>query len=145
MNAYFEQKILDADPIELVRLVLQRAIACVRDAREHLAKGRILERSRAITKAYAAVSELQSALRPEVAPEFVGRLEALYLYIQRRLLEANVQQADEPLVEVLSLLSTLAEGWNGVRSESDPDVAKDQEWKATGTDGEDTARMAVSA
>ena len=33
----------------------------------------------------------------------------------RRLTEANFRQRDEPLAEVLSLLATLAEGWEGVR------------------------------
>src|SRR5206468_2046051 len=35
----------------------------------------------------------------------------LYDYMQRRLLEANMKQADAPLSEVLGLLSTLSEAW----------------------------------
>ncbi len=44
MNPYYEQKILNSEPIELVKLVYQRAISCVRDAREHLQHKRIMER-----------------------------------------------------------------------------------------------------
>ena len=32
----------------------------------------------------------------------------------RRLIEANCQQSDAPLADVLGLLSTLAEAWTGV-------------------------------
>jgi flagellar protein FliS len=117
MNPYFEQKILSVDPIELIRLVYQRARSCVADAREHLRNKRILERSAAIMRAYMAIHELLSALQPDVAPELCGRLESLYLYMQERLLEANMRQEDPPLAEVLRLLTTLEEGWSGVAKE----------------------------
>lgn len=114
MNPYYEQKILSSDPIELVRLVCQRAISSVGEAREHLRRKRIAERSAAIMRAYAALHQLLAALRPEVAPELCARLQGLYLYIQQRLLDANRQQADAPLAEALSLLRTLAEAWSAV-------------------------------
>ena len=114
MNPYFEQKILSVDPIELIRLVYQRARSSVADAREHLRNKRILERSAAIMRAYMAIHELLSALQPEVAPELCERLQSLYLYMQKRLLEANMRQEDPPLAEVLKLLTTLEEGWAGV-------------------------------
>jgi flagellar protein FliS len=117
MNPYFEQKILSVDPIELIRLVYQRARSSVADAREHLRNKRILERSAAINRAYMAIHELKSALQPEVAPELCGRLQSLYLYMQKRLLEANMRQEDAPLAEVLKLLTTLEEGWSGVAKE----------------------------
>lgn len=111
MNPYFEQAILSADPIELTAMVYQCAIARVREAREHLRNGRIAERSASIMRAYGALAELLSALRAESAPEFATRLHALYVYLQQRLLVANMQQTDAPLEEVLGLLSTLAESW----------------------------------
>jgi flagellar protein FliS len=117
MNPYFEQKILSVDPIELIRLVYERARSCVADAREHLRNKRILERSAATMRAYMAIHELLSALQPEAAPELCGRLQSLYLYMQKRLLEANMRQEDAPLAEVLKLLMTLEEGWSGVAKE----------------------------
>jgi flagellar protein FliS len=117
MNPYFEHKILSVDPIELIRLVYQRARSSVGDAREHLRHKRILERSAAIMRAYMAIHELLSALQPEVAPDLCARLESLYLYMQKRLLEANMRQEDPPLAEVLKLLTTLEEGWSGVARE----------------------------
>ncbi len=96
MNPYFEQKILSVDPIELIRLVYQRARSSVADAREHLRNKRIPERSAAINRAYMAIHELLSALQPEVAPELCGRLQDLYHYMQKRLLEANMRQEDSP-------------------------------------------------
>jgi flagellar protein FliS len=111
MNTYFEQMILSASPVELIRILYQCAVSAVRDAREHLHGGRIAERSRTINKAYDVLTELTGALRPAEAPELAARLRALYCYMQGRLLEANFRQTDAPLAEVLMLLTTLAEGW----------------------------------
>lgn len=113
MNRYFEETILNADPIDLIRLLYQRAISSVQDARKHLGQRQIAQRSAAIMRAYAVIAELLSALRPEAAPEIAGRLRNLYVYMQQRLLDANMQQAEKPLVEVLSLLTMLDEGWAG--------------------------------
>ena len=43
--------------------------------------------------------------------EIAGNLIELYYYMQRRLLEANIQQTDNPLAEVDKLLRTVLEGW----------------------------------
>jgi len=111
MNPYFEQMILSASPIELVRLMYQQAIASVVDAREHLRHGRIRERTGAIKKAYAIITELMVSLDAEKAPELARNLSRLYCYMQERLLEANLRQKDAPLEETARLLNTLADAW----------------------------------
>ncbi len=148
MNHYFEQMILSASPIELIRLLYRRAIASVREAREHLAGKRIMERGRSINQAYLILVELTISLSTEEAPELSQRLGALYAYMQQRLLEANLKQQDEPLKEVLSLLSTLAEAWEGIPdAESEPEETRSP-W-ANPMPGavlaEPSSRIAVSA
>jgi flagellar protein FliS len=118
MNPYFEQMILSASPIELVRLMYQRAIACVADAREHLKAGRIRERAQAINRAYAILMELLTSLDADKAPELAANLRGLYCYMQQRLIDANFQQQDAPLAETGRLLSTLADAWMEVPTES---------------------------
>jgi flagellar secretion chaperone FliS len=113
-DAYLESRILSADPLELVRLLYQAATRAVRDARGHLESGDIKARSRAITKAAEIVIELAGSLDYSSGGDISQRLGQLYEYILGRLMQANVQQADEPLREVLGLLTTLAEGWDGV-------------------------------
>jgi flagellar secretion chaperone FliS len=113
-EAYLESRVLSATPLELVHLLYRGAIGAVQDARHHLANGKIAERSRAISKACAILIELTASLNHEDGGELAGRLAALYEYMQRRLLEANLQQADPPLGEVLSLLATLEEAWGEI-------------------------------
>lgn len=111
MNPYFEQMILSASPIELVRLMYQQAIASVADAREHLREGRIRERVAAIRKAYGLITELLVSLDASKAPEIAGNLRRIYSYMLARLNEANFSKSDAPLEEVGRLLSTLADAW----------------------------------
>jgi flagellar protein FliS len=120
-DTYLENRVLSADPIELVRILYRLAIDRIREAREHLEKGDIAGRSKAISVASEALMELNVSLDHEVGGELSRRLAQLYEYIVWRLLEANVQQSAEPLNEALRLLTTLLEAWQGVNPE--PPVA----------------------
>ncbi|MBS1859170.1 MAG: flagellar export chaperone FliS [Acidobacteria bacterium] len=114
-DAYLESRVLSADPVELVNLLYQACIQAVRDARYRLEQGAIAERSQAVNKACAILIELTAALDSARGGEIASRLGQLYDYMQRRLLEAHMHQTDAPLAEVLGLLMTLAEAWEGVR------------------------------
>jgi flagellar secretion chaperone FliS len=127
-DAYLESRVLSADPVELVALLYQACTAAVREARAHLAEGRIAERSRAISRAHAILAELTSSLDFARGGEISERLAHLYDYMSRRILEANLQQADAPLAEVLGLLATLAEGWEGVQRELAPAAPAESGW-----------------
>jgi len=109
--AYLESTILTAQPTELIRILYNAAIGAVRDARGYLAEANIAARSKAITKAAEIIAELNSSLDFEAGGELSLNLLKLYDYMQRRLLEANIQQSDQALAETLQLLHTLAEAW----------------------------------
>jgi flagellar protein FliS len=117
-NAYLESRILTADPIELIRLMYQTAITEVRNARTHLANREIAQRSNAITKACEILTELTVALDRKSGGEYAERLAELYSYMMGRLTEANFKQTEEPLAEVLGLLTTILEGWEGMQAQS---------------------------
>jgi flagellar protein FliS len=146
MTSYFEQKILNAEPIELVKLLYQRAIDSVREARRHLASDEAQPRCRAINQAYAAVAELHSSLDPGAAPEMGATLEQLYLYIERRLLQALMTKSDAPLEEVLGLLTTLGEAWfelaEAAQRDRDAEASDTVTWRQA---GDSAARFALSA
>jgi flagellar secretion chaperone FliS len=131
-DAYLEERILSADPLELVRVLYQAAGRSVRKARGHLAAGEIVERARAISQAYRVLSELHRSLDHERGGDLSRRLARMYAYIMRRLIEANRLQQDEPLAEVQALLATLAEAWEGLRPAPEPEIPQARPWaKAT--------------
>jgi flagellar protein FliS len=110
-DRYLESEVLNADPVKLVNLLYHGAVEAVAAARRHLAAGEIRARSRQIVKAWNILHELHHSLDASPSPELAARLSALYLYMQQRLLDANVAQDPAPLAEVESLLCTLAEAW----------------------------------
>jgi flagellar secretion chaperone FliS len=130
-DTYLEQRVLSAGPLELVNLLYQAATGAVRDARRHLAAGEILARSRAISKACGILTELITSLDHQRGGELSQRLAQLYDYMQRRLLEANRGQIDEPLAEVLSLLATLGNAWEAIKPAAQRAEPKENGWMST--------------
>jgi flagellar protein FliS len=114
LSSYLQQKILSASPLELVAMLYSRAINEIVEARRHLANRNIELRSKAICNASEAVCELDGSLDMAAGGELSLRLRGLYRYSLVRLLDANRQQADEPLAEVLGLMATLAEAWQTI-------------------------------
>src|SRR5258708_2136338 len=112
INTYEENRILNASPVELVRILYAAALRSVREAREHLRTGDIASRSREVNRAQMILAELASSVDRSKSKEIGDRLLALYDYMITRLGEANMQQSDAPLAEVSELLSTLHEGWS---------------------------------
>jgi flagellar protein FliS len=120
LNTYEENRILNASPVGLVRILYAAATRAVQNARQHLRAGDIAGRSREITKAQEILLELATSVDPSKAPEFSERLLALYDYMQTCLVKANVEQKEGPLGEVAELLDTLQEAWSQVE---EPEMA----------------------
>src|ERR1035438_8352606 len=83
-DAYLESQVLSADPMELVRLLYRAAGDATRSASAHLAAGRIAERSRQISKAYAILLQLSASLDHARGGTVSRSLAELYDYMQRR-------------------------------------------------------------
>jgi flagellar secretion chaperone FliS len=119
-GAYLESKVLTASPLQLIHLAYEGAIEAIANARVHVSEKRILERSTAITKAQQIIMELQASLDYAKGGDLSVRLGQLYDYMQRRLIEANVKQIDEPLADVQGLLTTLDEAWKEIAGAETP-------------------------
>ncbi len=129
-DAYLESRIHSADPAELVRLLCQAATRAVRNARRHLAAGDIPARTRSINYACEILLELTGSLDHARGGEISQRLAQLYDYMVRKLIEANFRQSDQALAEVLGLLSTLSEAWDGLkpRENDNPPIQRPGPW-----------------
>lgn len=113
-----ETGVMGANPHRLILMLYQGARKAIAQARMHLQQGNIGPRGEAIGKAVDIVaSGLQAALNKEAGGEIAERLDALYSYMTRQLLLANLESSDEMLVEVDRLLGTLEEAWIGVGAE----------------------------
>ena len=91
-DAYLENRVLSADPLELIHMLYERAISLVSSARESLASGDIAERSKAIGKTMEILAELEGSLDHQSGGEISRNLERLYQHMRTRLMTANLKQ-----------------------------------------------------
>jgi flagellar protein FliS len=131
-----------ASPHRLVVMLYQGARQAIAQARMHLQQGNIVERGAAIGKAMSIIeSGLQQALNKQAGGEIAERLDALYTYMTRRLLEANARQDEQMLVEVDGLLATLEEAWIAIG----PEVAQAASAHHSDASGSGSAHAAARA
>jgi flagellar protein FliS len=109
---HFDNEVLEANPMQLVLLLYRGALDSIASARRHLMEGDIRSRSQAINKAMEIVTELSGALDHKRGGELSQALAELYGYVQKLLIQANIEQSPPPLVEAESLLNKLFEGWS---------------------------------
>lgn len=105
-----------ANPLQLVVMLYDGAVQYLQEARGHIRRGEIEGRTRAINRTLAIISELQASLNFEDGGQIARSLESLYAYMKGRLISANLGEEDEPLAEVISLLSTVKSAWQDLAS-----------------------------
>jgi len=110
-DRYREVAIKTANPLQLVVILYDAAIQSLQEALEHLKSNDISARARTLNKTVAIITELQASLNFEVGGEIAGSLDRLYTYMKQRIFKANVDQAAEPLAEVITLLGNLRSAW----------------------------------
>jgi flagellar protein FliS len=112
--AYLETEVMQADGVELVRLLYRGALDAVGKARQCVRAGNIKGRSKQITKVSEILNELATSLDVEQGGEIGKNLAELYDYMQRMLIKGNFEQVEAPLAEVEKLLATILAGWEGI-------------------------------
>ena len=111
---YLESRVLAAPPVVLVEMLYQVAITALQTAIGHLQSGDAMARSKEVTRAQDAVSQLMLALDPSAQVSFTPALASLYTYIQEEILKGHAQCSEAAFQNALSVLKPLLEGWSGV-------------------------------
>ncbi|MCL6450609.1 MAG: flagellar export chaperone FliS [Acetobacteraceae bacterium] len=107
---YRATQVETAGPVTLVTMMYDGALGLLAQAEDHLGAGRLERASRALTRAQAILTELTCALNFD-AGDLARRLEALYTYMKRRLVAANLQRDPGSVAEVRKLLQELRDTW----------------------------------
>ncbi len=111
LNAYRRTEVQSRTPLELVVMLYDGALRFTAVARESILRGDLAARRDATSRLLAIVSELQSTLDLERGGEVAATLDALYDYVQARVLAATAANDVAPLDEVSRLLATLRDAW----------------------------------
>jgi len=109
---YLRTKVLTATPEQLQLMLYDGALRFGEQARVALGQKNYEQSYALISRVQKILAELTGSLRHDVAPELCGKLAALYNFAFRKLVEANLQRATEPLDEALHLLRYQRETWS---------------------------------
>lgn len=108
---YFRNSVLTATPEQLQLMLYDGAIRFATQAREFLQRKDFENSCETLLKAQRIVLQMQDGLRPEVNPELVGQLMALYQFVHRRLVDANMRRSTEAIDDALQILHHQRETW----------------------------------
>lgn len=103
-----------ASPHRLIQLMMERALANIGLARSHMAEGNVAEKGVTIGDAISIINGLQASLNHDADQRMSENFDALYAYMMRRLLEANLNNDENMLDEVAGLLRELKEAWDAI-------------------------------
>jgi len=109
--------VADADPHRLVQMLMQGVLDRIALARGALGRQAVAEKGEHIGRALAILDGLRGALDHERGGELAANLDALYEYMQRRLVEANLENDGARLEEVAGLLREIKSAWDAIPPE----------------------------
>lgn len=116
-----------ADRHQLLAMLLDGLVDRINQARGHILHKDIPAKGQAFGKAIGILVALRESLDHSVEPTLTGRLDALYDYITRRLLHAQLNDDLRALDECERLVAPIREAWHAIR---EPYLAEQTEAKA---------------
>ncbi|MGQ0501673.1 MAG: flagellar export chaperone FliS [Panacagrimonas sp.] len=103
-----------ASPHQLIGMLLAGALDRIASARGCIARGDISAKLRYLGNTIVIVEHLRVCLDPKAGGQVAANLSALYDYMVRKLVRANVENDDAALGEVASLLRTIKQAWDAM-------------------------------
>jgi flagellar protein FliS len=114
-----ETQINNASPHRLIQLLMDGALERMNGAKAAMERGDAATKGVLIGKAMGIISGLRSSLNMSVeGTDLPERLDDLYDYMGRRLLEASTFNKVEMLAEVIELLKTVKSGWDAIEPQA---------------------------
>jgi flagellar protein FliS len=115
-NAYatlgVETGVAFASPHRLIVMLFDGALVALSNGLNEMKAGNVAAKGRSISRAISIIGEgLRASLNKEAGGEIAQSLDALYQYIENRLLQANLQNQPEYIMEAQRLLMELRGAW----------------------------------
>jgi flagellar protein FliS len=111
-NPYLRDAVLTAPPEQLQMMLYDGAIRFATQGRDAIVGEDHQKAYDALTRAQKIMLELINGLREEVDPPLVKQVSSIYMFIYRKLVEANVNKDVAVLDDALKLLRYQRETWS---------------------------------
>jgi flagellar protein FliS len=110
-RAYATNKFEGMSPEQIVLALYDGALSAMDRAREAIPRDDQKVLGEQLSKAMAIIGELQASLDKERGGEIGERLDSLYAYVIRGLLDANLKKDPDIITEMHGHIATVREGW----------------------------------
>ncbi|MEK4128747.1 flagellar export chaperone FliS [Solibacillus sp. FSL W8-0474] len=111
-NAYKQNSVTTASPAELTLMLYNGCLKFLTRAKKAIEEKNIEEKNTNIQKTQAIIAELMSTLKPDL--EVSKQMLPLYDYMNRRLIEANINNDIALIEEVEGLVTEFRDTWKEV-------------------------------
>jgi flagellar secretion chaperone FliS len=116
-----ETGVVAASPNQLIIMLYEGAISACRNAINHMQNNDIQRKGEMISKAVLIIeSGLRLSLDSKAGGDIAISLDALYLYMTKRLTLANIKNQPELINEVIKLLQDLKTAWEAIDAKTLP-------------------------
>jgi len=116
MNTQFA--IDHAHPHRLVQLLMEGAMQRMAEAKGAMERKKLAEKGEAIGKTISIIGGLRDSLKHEINSDLPQKLDNLYVYMTKRLLEVNRNNDLKGLDELMQLMRTVKEGWDAIADDA---------------------------
>jgi flagellar secretion chaperone FliS len=127
LDAYVESKVMTATAYELHLMVLEGALRHATLAEQALERKNYDKAHLAIRRATELVTEMLTGLNPAKSPEVVASLKSLFLFVHRKLVEADLKRDPKRAADAVKILRMHRDTWvaldRKLKQESAPAVA----------------------
>jgi flagellar secretion chaperone FliS len=118
-RAYLESSVLTASPGQLVVMLYDGSARFLARALVAVRAGDAAAAAEPLRRTHAILDELLATLDPE-AGEVAERLQSIYLFSKRTLIEAQLALDPEPIERVAALLAELRGAWAEAAESAQP-------------------------
>jgi flagellar secretion chaperone FliS len=109
--AYKQQSILTATPGQLVVMLYDGCLRFLHQGAQSMRAGHLAAAGSRLQRAEAIVEELLSTLDIEQGGVIASRLQGIYVFCMRHLMEARIERDADKIERVAELLSELRDSW----------------------------------
>ncbi|MBN1513562.1 MAG: flagellar export chaperone FliS [Phycisphaerae bacterium] len=108
---YLKTKVMTASPEMLTLMLWDGAIRFAEQGKEGIVKKDIEGSYKSLVRAQRIMTELTANLKHDVNPDLCGKLAALYNFIYRRLVDANLVKNPQLVDDALEIMRHQRETW----------------------------------
>ena len=109
--AYKQQSILTATPGQLVVMLYDGCLRFLHQAAYAMREGNVIESNTRLQRAEAIIDELRTTLDMEQGGVVASRLQGIYVFCSKHLIESRLERDPEKIEKVSELLSELRDAW----------------------------------